>query len=51
LVDYVLKQSLPPSIEVSCDALKKNVKETKLVMAFFGSTDAALYKDAHMPFA
>jgi len=51
IVSWILKKSGPPSASVTCDALKDKVKDSKFVIAFFGSEDHALYKDAHVPYA
>lgn len=45
-----MKKTGPPSIEVTCDALKAQVEENKFVMAFFGQESDAL-STAHTEFA
>jgi len=51
IVSWVLKKSGPPSTKVTCDALKEKVADNKFVLAYFGSEDDALFKDAFVTFA
>jgi len=49
IVSWIIKKSGPPSQEVDCEGLKKKVDNTKFVMAYFGCTEADLFKNAHVP--
>lgn len=53
IVSWVLKKSGPPSSLVTCDKLKEKADDasTKFLIAYFGSEDNALYKEAHVPYA
>lgn len=45
-----MKKTGPPSVEVTCDALKTHVEDNKFVMAYFGEASDAL-ATAHTDFA
>lgn len=51
IVQWVIKKSGPPSTLADCDTIKKKVAESKFLLAFFGSENDALFKDAHVPTA
>uniref|UniRef100_A0A7S3CQC5 Protein disulfide-isomerase n=1 Tax=Strombidium rassoulzadegani TaxID=1082188 RepID=A0A7S3CQC5_9SPIT len=51
IVNWVLKKSGPPSIELTCEALKSKVEEDKFVLAYFGEESDALFTEAHVPLA
>jgi len=50
IVSWILKKTGPPSIEATCDELKKHIEEKKFVMVHFGAeSDAA--RATHTGFA
>ncbi len=51
IVSWILKKAGPPSTKVTCDELKTKVADSKFVIAYFGSEDADLYKNAHVAYA
>ena len=38
-----------PSVKVDCDSLKKEAKDHKLVLAYFGDINDPLYTEVHAP--
>lgn len=49
IVSWILKKTGPPSLEVTCDALKEKTAADKFTIAFFGANlDDALYTEAHV---
>merc|ERR1712127_500782 len=49
IVSWIIKKTGPPSLEVTCEALKEKVAADKFTLAFFGANlDDALYNEAHV---
>jgi protein disulfide-isomerase A1 len=51
IVQWILKKSGPPSASITCDQLEEKKTANKFVIAYYGSEDDALYKDAHVAYA
>jgi len=51
IVQWVLKKSGPPSKSITCAQLEEQKTANKFVIAYYGSEDDALYKDAHVAYA
>lgn len=51
IVEWLLKRNGPASAEVTYAALKEKIEANKYVIAYFGSEDDPLYKNAHLPYA
>jgi protein disulfide isomerase len=51
IVQYMLKQTLPPSMEVKCEKIEKMISGAKYSMIFFGDIESEVYTKAHLPYA
>jgi protein disulfide-isomerase A1 len=51
IVAWILKKSGPPSTLATCDTIKAKVAELKFVLAYFGSENDEMFKEAHTPVA
>ena len=51
IVEFVSRQSLPSFQQMECDQFDKIVNSTKILMAYIGEADNALFSEAFIPYS